>query len=147
MLPLDESQFLADFTPITGAKPTSATSSKAGVFELATNFRFRIPSPLVMPTINFGLGFMELGAHEINYTSAERLWLSETQQHRSGAGLTIGAGGISSVTSSTGMGFSLKPRMPTASRASARRDARRTVWHEQRRYSQEHRASRRCAAV
>ena len=77
MLPLDESQFLSEFTPISGPRPTSATASNAGVFELATNFRFRIPSPLIMPTINVGLGFMNWApaADQLHHTA--RHWLGE----------------------------------------------------------------------
>ena len=91
LLPLDESQFLADFTPVTGGKPTSASSSSAGVFELTTNFRFRIPTPLIMPTINFGLGFMNWAPATIDYTSLTGSGTAK-QRHRSGAELTIGGG-------------------------------------------------------
>jgi hypothetical protein len=91
MLPLDQEQFLSEFVPISGPRPTSATSSNAGVLELATNFRFRIPSPLVMPTINVGVGFMNWAPAAINYTTPTGSG-SAKQRHRSGAELTIGGG-------------------------------------------------------
>jgi hypothetical protein len=91
LLPLDESQFLSDFTPIQGAKPTSAHASDAGILEVATNLRFRIPSPVIMPTINVGLGFMNWMPSTINYDSPTGPG-SAKQRHRSGAELTIGGG-------------------------------------------------------
>jgi hypothetical protein len=90
-LPLDESQFLSDFTPIQGAKPTSAHASDAGILEIATNLRFRIPMPVVMPTINFGIGFMNWMPATIDYGSPTGGG-SAKQRHRSGAELTIGGG-------------------------------------------------------
>jgi len=91
LLPLDESQFLSDFTPIQGAKPTSAHASDAGILELATNLRLRIPSPLIIPTINFGVGFMNWMPATIDYNSPTGAG-SAKQRHRSGAELTIGGG-------------------------------------------------------
>ena len=80
MFPLDETQFLSEFVPITGARPTSASASSAGILELATNFRFRIPSPLIMPTINVGVGFMNWAPSSIDYTSPTTLFRSSTAQ-------------------------------------------------------------------
>jgi hypothetical protein len=91
MLALDEAQFLSEFVPIQGARPTSASASSAGVFELATNLRFRIPSPLLMPTINVGVGFMNWAPASINYNSPTGPGTAK-QRHRSGAELTIGGG-------------------------------------------------------
>ena len=90
-LPLDEKQFLSEFIPITGAKPTSATASDAGVLEIATTFRFRIPSPLIMPTINVGVGFMNWRPADIQYNSVTGGGTAK-QRHRSGPELTIGGG-------------------------------------------------------
>jgi hypothetical protein len=91
MLALDEAQFLSEFVPIQGSRPTSASASSAGVFELATNLRFRIPSPLLMPTINVGVGFMNWAPASINYNSPTGSGTAK-QRHRSGAELTIGGG-------------------------------------------------------
>jgi hypothetical protein len=91
LLPLDERQFLSDFTPISGVRPTSATASSAGVLELATNFRFRIPTPLIMPTINVGLGFMNWRPETIDFDGPTGHGQAK-QRHRSGAELTIGGG-------------------------------------------------------
>ena len=90
-LPLDEKQFLSEFIPITGARPTSATASQAGVLEIATNFRFRIPSPLIMPTIDVGVGYMNWRPADIQYTSVTGGGTAK-QRHRSGPELTIGGG-------------------------------------------------------
>jgi hypothetical protein len=92
LLPLDDSQFVSDFIPITGPRATSAHASDAGILEIATNLRFRIPSPLVMPTINFGLGFMNWMPATIDYSTAAGTTGSAKQRHRSGAELTIGGG-------------------------------------------------------
>lgn len=91
LLPLDEQQFLSEFVPIQGARPTSATASSAGVLELASNFRFRIPTPFIMPTINVGVGFMNWRPSTIEYTSPTGPGTAK-QRHRSGAELTIGGG-------------------------------------------------------
>jgi hypothetical protein len=91
LLPLDEAQFLSDFTPISGGKATSASASNAGVFELSTNLRLRIPTPIIMPTINFGIGFMNWAPAKIDYTNSAGSG-SAKQRHRSGAELTIGGG-------------------------------------------------------
>src|SRR5215208_6195883 len=56
-LPLDEPQFLADFTPLSGGKATAASASKGGLLEISTGLNIRIPAPLVVPVINFGIGF------------------------------------------------------------------------------------------
>jgi hypothetical protein len=90
-LPLDEKQFLSEFIPITGARPTSATASDAGVLEIATTLRFRIPSPLIMPTINVGIGFMNWRPADIQYNSSTGGGTAK-QRHRSGPELTIGGG-------------------------------------------------------
>jgi hypothetical protein len=91
VLPLDEKQFLSDFTPISGVRPTSATASSAGVFELATNLRFRIPTPFIMPTINLGIGFMNWRPATIDFDGPTGHGQAK-QRHRSGAELTIGGG-------------------------------------------------------
>src|SRR4029079_8313054 len=89
VLPLDEKQFLSDFTPISGVRPTSATASSAGVFELATNLRFRIPTPFIMPTINLGIGFMNWRPATIDFDGPTGHGQAK-QRHPSGAGITIG---------------------------------------------------------
>lgn len=91
LLPLNERQFLTDFTPIQGGTATSATASSAGLLEVATNFRFRIPAPILMPTINVGVGFMNWRPSTISYINASGTG-SAKQRHRSGAELTIGGG-------------------------------------------------------
>jgi hypothetical protein len=91
LLPLDEKQFLSDFTPIQGGAATSASASSAGLIELTSTFRFRIPAPLVTPTINVGFGFMNWRPSTIDYKSATGSGIAK-QQHRSGGELSIGGG-------------------------------------------------------
>jgi hypothetical protein len=92
LLPLKQDQFLADFTPpLTGGKATSATASKAGILEVTSSIRIRIPAPLVMPTINVGIGFINWAPGKISYTSTTAPGTSTVkQQHRSGAEFSIG---------------------------------------------------------
>jgi hypothetical protein len=91
LLPLNESQFLADFTPLTGGTATSATASKAGLLEINTGLRVRIPAPLVMPTIDFGIGFINWRPDAVSYTGTTGAGTTN-QRHRSGAELSIGGG-------------------------------------------------------
>ena len=90
-LPLDEEQFIKNFTPLQGGTVTSASASNAGVLEVATQIRFRIPAPLVMPTINAGIGFINWRPANVSYTGTAGSGTSK-QRHRSGAELTIGGG-------------------------------------------------------
>jgi len=91
MLPLDEKKFLSDFTPISGGTATSAKASDAGLIEVNTTLRFRIPAPLVMPTINLGVGFLNWRPAGIDYTSTTGSGRAK-QQTRSGGALSIGGG-------------------------------------------------------
>ena len=91
MLPLDEQRFMRDFAPAGGGTATSANANRAGILEITTGLRVRIPSPLVMPTINLGFGFINWAPSKINYTSTTGNG-SVQQQHRSGAKFSIGAG-------------------------------------------------------
>ena len=90
-LPLNESKFITDFTPLEGGKATAATAGKAGLLELGTVLRFRIPAPLVMPTINVGVGFINWRPADVHYTGTAGSGTSK-QRHRSGAEVSIGGG-------------------------------------------------------
>jgi hypothetical protein len=91
-LPLDEAQFKRNFTPPSGGAVASATASKATILEITSEVRFRIPAPLIMPTINVGLGFMNWAPGEIQYQTTGATSSSARQQHRSGAEVSIGGG-------------------------------------------------------
>jgi hypothetical protein len=93
MLPLDDAAFVRNFTPtlVTGQTAT-ATASKAGVFEVATSIRIRIPAPYIMPHISLGFGFMNWHPGTIHYTTTTGESADARQQSRSGAEFTIGGG-------------------------------------------------------
>lgn len=91
LLPLNEAQFVRDFTPLSGGTTTGASASRAGVFELASSLRFRIPAPYVMPTINVGAGFINWSPATVHYTSTTGNGDAK-YAHRTGADLSIGAG-------------------------------------------------------
>src|SRR5579884_2289604 len=91
MLPLDKARFIHDFSPNPTSTTTSASASRAGILEITTGLRVRIPAPYIMPTINFGFGFINWAPSKINYTSTSGSGTAQ-QQHRSGAEFSIGAG-------------------------------------------------------
>lgn len=93
LLPLDEAEFIRNFTPtlVTG-QTASATASRAGVFELTTNARIRIPAPYIMPSVLIGFGFMNWHPGTIHYTTTTGDAADAKQQSRSGAELSIGGG-------------------------------------------------------
>jgi hypothetical protein len=90
-LPLNERQFLTDYTTPAGAPATSATASSATAFSIETSIRVRIPAPFIMPSVSLGLGYLDYHPATIDYTSASGSGTA-TQQHRRGAAFTLGAG-------------------------------------------------------
>ena len=90
-LPLNQAQFIADFQPTTGVHPYSASAPSATAFSIETNFRFRIPAPLVVPSLELGFGYMEFRPSTIQYSGATGTG-SATQAHRRGAAFMFGAG-------------------------------------------------------
>lgn len=93
LLPLNSAEFIRNFTPtlVTGQTQT-ATASRAGVFELATNARIRIPAPFVMPSVLLGFGFMNWHPGTVHYTTTTGASADAKQESRSGPELSIGAG-------------------------------------------------------
>jgi hypothetical protein len=89
LLPLNEGKFITDFSPLEGGKATTATAGKAGLFQLGSVLRFRIPAPLLMPTINLGIGFINWRPADVHYTGTAGSGTTK-QRHRSGAELSIG---------------------------------------------------------
>jgi hypothetical protein len=90
MLPFKSDVFAAEFTPLTGGKTTSASADRAGVLEITSNLRIRVPFPYVMPAFNIGFGFINWRPGKINYVSTSGNG-TVRQQTRSGAELSLGA--------------------------------------------------------
>lgn len=88
-LPLKDQTFVAGFTPVTGGTTQSASASRAGILEITSNLRFRIPAPLVMPAVTVGFGFINWAPGEIHYVATSGSG-SVKQSHRSGAELSVG---------------------------------------------------------
>jgi hypothetical protein len=89
LLPLDEQHFIHNFTPLTGGTTTSASASRAGILEVTTSLRIRIPAPLLMPAINVGFGFINWHPGKITYVATSGT-ATVRQQSRSGAMLSLG---------------------------------------------------------
>jgi hypothetical protein len=89
LLPLDSDNFAANNTPLAGGKITSATANRAGLLEVTTNLRVRIPAPFVMPAVNIGFGFINWHPGKINYVATSGT-ATVRQESRSGAMLSIG---------------------------------------------------------
>jgi hypothetical protein len=90
LLPLNEKQFVADFTPTTGGNTNGATAGHARIIEITSNLRIRIPAPLVMPAVNIAFGFINWAPGDITYTSTNGVGGKVKQGHRSGAELALG---------------------------------------------------------
>jgi hypothetical protein len=92
-LPFNASEFTQKFTPAAGSV-TSASAAKGTILEISSLVRIRIPAPYIMPTVNIGLGFINWAPGEISYTTtaAGTVTTSATQQHRSGAEVSMGGG-------------------------------------------------------
>ena len=90
-LPLDEAKFLSDFTPLSGEPVSKASASNGVLFEVNAGLRVRIPAPLLVPTIRFGIGYIGWRPKAVEYTTASGTGTAK-QQSRNGAEATIGAG-------------------------------------------------------
>jgi hypothetical protein len=91
-LSLNQSQFLADFTPPFGGTTTSASAKSATIIEINSNVRIRIPAPYLVPAVTLGFGFINWAPGKVTYASSNGTNGTATQQHRSGAEVTIGGG-------------------------------------------------------
>jgi hypothetical protein len=88
-LPLKQDAFVSEFVPLTGGTTQTATAARAGILEITSNVRVRIPAPLIMPAITFGFGFINWAPGRISYTSTTGPG-TVRQAHRNGAELSIG---------------------------------------------------------
>ena len=91
-LPLDQAKFLADFTPLDGKQVASASASNGKLFEVNTGLHIRIPAPLLVPTIRFGLGYIGWRPSKVSYTEVGGTTGTSKQTSRNGAEVSIGGG-------------------------------------------------------
>lgn len=92
LLPLDEEQFVSTFVDPTSGQPAhAANASRAGILEVTTNVKIRIPAPLVTPMFNLGLGLLDWHPGTIHYAAGTSTGIAR-QQHRTGLELAIGGG-------------------------------------------------------
>jgi hypothetical protein len=89
-LPLKEDQFASDFTPPAGSGALASATGHAGILEITSNLRIRIPAPVVMPSVMIGLGFINWAPGSIHYTTATGETGRVKQSSRSGAELALG---------------------------------------------------------
>lgn len=88
-LPLNESEFLSSFRTLLGDQAVSAHSSAASLISIETDFRYRIPMPFIMPSIVFGLGYVDLHPATVHYATATTTGTT-SQQRKYGGQLSIG---------------------------------------------------------
>lgn len=91
LLPLNEQLFVTNFQTPAGASATSASASHAGVLEVTSGIRLRMPLPYVMPNFSVGLGLIDWQPGAINYESTGGSGKAQ-QQHRVSGEFTLGAG-------------------------------------------------------
>jgi hypothetical protein len=91
ILPLNQPLFVANFQTATGGTATSANASHAGVIEVTSGIRLRMPLPYVMPSFTVGLGLIDWQPGAIEYQSATGTGKAQ-QQHRVSGEFTVGAG-------------------------------------------------------
>jgi hypothetical protein len=90
-LPLNTPLFLANFTPLNGGTVTQVSASRAGILEVTSGLRLRMPLPYLMPNLSLGLGLIDWQPGTIKYESTAGDG-SAKQQHRVSAEVTVGAG-------------------------------------------------------
>jgi len=89
-LPL-KNDFVARFAPPSGGTAESASArSSARILEITSNVRIRIPSPIVMPAVTFGLGFINWAPGSVDYQSSNGTTGNVKYSHRSGAEVSVG---------------------------------------------------------
>lgn len=92
LLPLDEERFVSTFKdPVTGQPAAAATASRAGILEITTNVKLRVPSPLITPMVDIGLGLLDWHPGTIRYTAGSGTGTAR-QLHRTGLEFSIGGG-------------------------------------------------------
>lgn len=75
---------------VSGGQAGTASAKPAKIFEVMSSLRIRIPSPLVMPAVTLGLGFINWAPGPITYATTGGGSAKVRYQHRSGAELSVG---------------------------------------------------------
>ena len=92
LLPLDEGQFVSTFIdPVSGQPAHAASASRAGILEVTTNVKIRIPSPVITPMVDIGLGLLDWHPGTIHYAAGTNTGTAR-QLHRTGLEFSIGGG-------------------------------------------------------
>jgi hypothetical protein len=90
-LPFNADHFVSEFVSPFG-RISSASAKKTGVIQGGLNLRIRIPAPFIMPSVSFGVGFLDWRPGEITYqpigTTTPQ---TAKQQHRAGGLLSATA--------------------------------------------------------
>jgi hypothetical protein len=102
MLPLKSELFEQNFVPTSGGTVTSISASHAGVLEVTSGIRLRLPLPYIMPNVSVGLGLIDWQPGAINYESTNGPGKAQ-QQHRISGEFTIGAGVDKNVVGAVGV--------------------------------------------
>lgn len=79
------------FESESGGLAHASSAKSAGILEIISTARIRFPAPIVSPALLIGFGFIHWAPGRITFTDATNQTVSETQQHRSGAEISIGA--------------------------------------------------------
>ena len=90
-LPLNVPLFRDTFTPLNGGQLTSVSAARAGIVEVTSGIRLRLPLPYIMPNLSLGLGLIDWQPGSIKYESTMGSGTAQ-QQHRVSAEVTVGAG-------------------------------------------------------
>jgi hypothetical protein len=91
LLPFDDQHFVSEFISPFGPI-SSASAKRTGVLQGGLNIRWRIPAPYIMPSLSFGVGFLDWRPGEITYKPiGTTTTQTAKQQHRAGGLLSAGA--------------------------------------------------------
>ena len=91
LLPFDSEHFVSEFVSPFGPI-SSATAKRTGVLQGGLNIRIRIPAPYIMPSVSFGVGFLDWRPGEITYQPiGTTTTQTAKQQHRAGGLLSATA--------------------------------------------------------
>jgi hypothetical protein len=73
-----------------GGTAGNASASSAKILEISSNLRIRIPSPVLMPAVTLGVGYINWAPGPVTYRATDGTNTKVKYQHRSGAELSIG---------------------------------------------------------
>lgn len=90
-MPFNEQQFLASFQTLQGASATSASAPSASIFTIETNLRYRFSTPVVMPSLILGLGYIDFQPSTIRYDAVAGNGTT-SQRRKNGGEVSLGIG-------------------------------------------------------